>query len=192
PDLSRTDVLRLVRGLWKRPVHELRMAAVTVLDLYSPLLAEKDLHLIEMMLRESRTWALVDNLAASVVGPLWDRFPALGTEMDRWATDEDFWIRRSALLASLKALRAGGGDFERFGGYADAMLEEKEFFIRKAIGWVLRDTSRRRPELVAAWVGGRTHRMSGITIREAIKHLPPEQAAAFLAAYQAKRPATIG
>lgn len=192
PDLSRTHVLRLVRGLWDRPVQELRMAAITCLQLYSPVLQARDIGLIEKMLRESKTWALVDNLAASVVGPLWERFPGLDTDIDRWANDEDFWIRRSALLASLKALRAGGGDFERFGGHADAMLEEKEFFIRKAIGWVLRDTSRRRPELVAAWVGPRTHRMSGVTIREAIKYLPPEQATAFLAAYKAKQPATRG
>ena len=192
PGLARTDVLRLVRQLWKQPVHELRMAAVTILDLYSPSLQAKDISLLERLLRESKTWALVDKLAASVVGPLWDRFPELDVEIDRWADDDDFWIRRSALLASLKALRAGGGDFERFAGYADAMLEEKEFFIRKAIGWVLRDTSRQRPELVAAWVGPRTHRTSGVTIREAIKHLPPDQAAAFLAAYKAKLPATSG
>lgn len=191
-ELARTDVLRLVRQLWKQPVHELRMAAVTILDLYSPSLQAKDLRLIEKLLRESKTWALVDNLAASVVGPLWDRFPELSVEIDQWAADADFWIRRSALLASLKALRAGDGDFERFAGYADGMLEEKEFFIRKAIGWVLRDTSRKRPELVAAWVGPRTHRMSGVTIREAIKYLPPDQAAAFLAAYKAKQPATSG
>jgi 3-methyladenine DNA glycosylase AlkD len=192
PGLKRPEVLRLVRNLWQQPVHELRMAAVTILDLYSPTLEARDIILIEKMLRESRTWALVDNLAASVVGPLWDRFPQLGAAIDRWAEDDDFWIRRSALLASLKALRAGGGDFERFGRHADAMLEEKEFFIRKAIGWVLRDTSRKRPELVAAWVGPRAHRMSGVTIREAIKKLPPDQAAAFLAAYQARRPATNG
>jgi 3-methyladenine DNA glycosylase AlkD len=192
PDLARPDVLRLVRSLWERPVHELRMAAVTALDLYSPTLEPEDIQLIEQMLRDSKTWALVDNLAASVVGPLWDRFPQLGADMDRWAEDEDFWIRRSALLACLKALRAGDGDFERFARYADAMLEEREFFIRKAIGWVLRDTSRKRPELVAAWVGPRTHRMSGVTIREAVKRLPPEQAAAFLAAYKAKLPATTG
>ena len=52
----------------------------------------------------------------------------------------------------LVALRQGGGDFERFGRYADAMLEEREFFIRKAIGWVLRDTGRKRPELVFEWL----------------------------------------
>ena len=48
----------------------------------------------------------------------------------------------------MPALRRGTGDFERFARYADAMLDEREFFVRKAIGWVLRDTARKRPDLV--------------------------------------------
>jgi DNA alkylation repair enzyme len=52
---------------------------------------------------------------------------------DRWAADSDFWLRRSAMLALLISLREGRGDFDRFGRYADAMLCEREFFIRKAI-----------------------------------------------------------
>ncbi len=55
------------------------------------------------------------------------------------------------------------------------MLEEREFFIRKAIGWVLRDTSRRRPELVFDWLAPRAGRASGVTLREAVKYLTPEQ-----------------
>jgi 3-methyladenine DNA glycosylase AlkD len=167
----------------------LRAAAVELLDLRGGILEPSDIAMIEQMLRESRTWALVDNMAASVVGPLVERFPELNDVLDAWAADEDFWIRRSALLALLKPLRAGRGDFARFGRYADGMLEETEFFIRKAIGWVLRDTSRKRPELVAAWVGPRTHRMSGVTIREAVKKLPPDQADQFMTAFREHRPA---
>ena len=62
------------------------------------------------------------------------------------------------------------------------MLEEREFFIRKAIGWVLRDTGRKRPELVAAWLEPRAERASGVTLREAVKPLPPQTAARLLAA----------
>ena len=188
-DLSRDGVLDLTVHLWQRGVFELRMAAVDLLELYLADLQPGDLDLVESMLREAGTWALVDNLAASVAGPLIDRYPDLAATLDRWASDDDFWIRRSALLALLKPLRAGGGDFDRFGRYADEMLEEGEFFIRKAIGWVLRDTSRRRPELVAAWVAPRTHRMSGVTIREAVKKLPPDRAEELMDAYRAGRPA---
>ena len=79
-------------------------------------------------------------------------------------------------------LRRGSGDFGRFGRYADSMLEEREFFIRKAIGWVLRDTGRKRPELIAAWLEPRAERASGVTLREAVKPLPPQTAARLLAA----------
>jgi 3-methyladenine DNA glycosylase AlkD len=106
-----------------------------------------------------------------VAGSLVERSPTLGRKLDRWARDPDFWIRRSAMLALLMPLRRGGGDFERFSRYADAMLDEREFFIRKAIGWVLRDTSKRRPAMVSEWLAPRMHRASGVTLREALKYL---------------------
>jgi 3-methyladenine DNA glycosylase AlkD len=165
------------------------MAATVVLERKQALLTPADMPLLERLLREARTWALVDSLAASVVGPLLLRFPELASTIDRWASDDDFWIRRSALLAHLLPLRRGEGGWERFTRYADAMLEEKEFFIRKAIGWVLRETAKKRPDLVFEWLAPRTHRCSGVTIREAVRPIPPEQRDALMAAYKAKRPA---
>jgi 3-methyladenine DNA glycosylase AlkD len=173
--LSHDELIDLVSALWARRVHECRMAAVELLKLRQDALRAPDIELIERLLRESRTWALVDGLAASVVGDLVERYPELSETLDRWSTDEDFWIRRSALLALLLPLREGQGDFERFGRYADTMLEEREFFIRKAIGWVLRDTAGKRPDLVFEWLAPRAARASGVTIREAQKHLSAGQ-----------------
>lgn len=62
------------------------------------------------------------------------------------------------------------------------MLEEREFFLRKAIGWVLRETGKRRPELVHAWLLPRARRASGLTVREAVRHLPEDLSAQLLAA----------
>lgn len=174
-DVTHDDVVALVRELWRVPVHERRAGAVEVLTAHLGVLRADDLGLLEQLLRESRTWALVDGLAASVVGPLVERYPELGDRLDAWARDEDFWIRRSALLALLLALRRGEGDWPRFARYADTMLEEKEFFVRKAIGWVLRDTGRKRPDLVFAWLLPRAGRASGVTVREATKPLSEEQ-----------------
>jgi 3-methyladenine DNA glycosylase AlkD len=174
-ELPRETVFELVDLLWKRGVHELRMAAVEILIDAAPQLKAADLARVEKLIRTSKTWALVDALAATVVGGLFERFPALGAQLDEWARDDDFWIRRSALLAFLGPLRRGEGDFERFGRYADAMLDEKEFFIRKAIGWVLRETSKRRPKLVYDWLEPRMTRASGVTLREAFRYLSPAQ-----------------
>jgi 3-methyladenine DNA glycosylase AlkD len=71
------------------------------------------------------------------------------------------------------------------------MLAEKEFFIRKAIGWVLRETAKRRPELVAQWLGPRVHRASGVTVREAVKPLPADLRDQLLRGYQERRPVQL-
>jgi 3-methyladenine DNA glycosylase AlkD len=154
------------------------------------LLTPADLPLIERLLRESLTWALVDELAADVVGGILAASRETATPvLDRWASDPDFWIRRSSLLAELRPLRAGT-ELAPFLRRAEAMLDEKEFFIRKAIGWVLREVGKRRPEEVGEWLAPRTHRASGVTMREAVRYLPPEEQERLMAAYRKRQPAT--
>ncbi len=189
--LDRKGLLAVVPALWRSNTHELMMAAADLLDHRSKLLLPDDLPMLEGLLRSAKTWALVDGLAVHVVGVLVVREPGLGAELDRWAGDDDFWIRRSAMLALLAPLRKGGGDLERFLRYADAMLEEREFFIRKAIGWILRETSRKRPAEIARWLAPRTQRASGVTMREAVKHLADEQREILMVAYRAKTPAQL-
>lgn len=187
PDLGRAELLALCDALWSTGIHEGAALAAELLEQLEPLLEARDLPFLERLLRDARTWALVDNLAASVVGPLVERLPALQRTVDRWAKDEDFWIRRSALLARLLALREGRGDLARFGALAEPMLGETEFFVRKAIGWVLRDASRKRPAEVAAWLLPRAASASGLTVREAVKHLPAKEKARILAAHAGGR-----
>lgn len=177
PTLSDAD------ELWSEPIHELRMAAIEIATALQPSLSPDDIDIIERWLREARTWAMVDPLATHVAGPLLERHPRGAEIVERWARDNDFWLRRSALLAHLKALRNGHGDFVRFGRLADDMLDEREFFIRKAIGWILRDTGRKRPDMVYEWMLPRASRASGVTIREAVKRLTPAQRDAVLAAF---------
>lgn len=179
---DRGQLLALAAALWARPVFELRAAAVEALTFRWRRLEATDLAAVEALIRDSRTWALVDALAINVAGRLVERFEGLGTSVDRWAGDGDFWVRRAALLALLPPLRRGGGDFERFGRHADAMLDEREFFIRKAIGWVLREVGKKRPWLVEAWLAPRLGRAAGLTVREAVKYLPAEARAALLRA----------
>jgi 3-methyladenine DNA glycosylase AlkD len=191
PSLDRAGLLALVNALWPRGVFELRAAAVEALKARVILLVARDHKLIERLLRDSHTWAFVDFLAIHIAGPLVVRFPELGTVLDRWAADSDFWVRRAAMLALLLPLRHGAGDFERFSRYADGMLEEKGFFIRKAIGWVLRETAKKRPQFVDRWLAPRIRRASGVTVREAVRYLPQARREALLAAHRERRPATL-
>jgi 3-methyladenine DNA glycosylase AlkD len=170
---DRQAAVAWAQALWRVPVHERRAAAVEILQLAVPRPAAGDLAVVEELIRDSRTWAYVDGLAANVAGGIALRDPASWQRIDRWAVDGDFWVRRSALLALLPGIRAGHLDLERFTRYAEPMLPEKEFFIRKAVGWVLREISRRDPQWVARWTGDRITAVSGVTFREAVRRLPP-------------------
>ncbi len=171
-NLAHDEVVGLVEALWSVPIFERRLAAVEVLTASARLLTPDDVVLVERLLRDSRTWALVDGLAVHVVGALVAAYPELGATLDRWIEDDDFWLRRSALLALLVYLRQGDGDRDRFFGYADQLLDEGDFFIRKAIGWALRDLARADPAWVTAFVEAAGDRLSPLSRREATKHLP--------------------
>jgi 3-methyladenine DNA glycosylase AlkD len=186
--LDHDQLVELVEVLWSEPIHERRMAAVMLLDLHPKLLSAADLPLVERLIRESHTWAYVDALAGDVVGSLLTADRDVEATLDRWATDPDFWVRRSSLLAELGRLRAGA-DLAPLLRRADAMLDEKEFFIRKAIGWVLREVGKKRPGDVSDWIAPRTHRASGVTMREAVRYLEPADAERLMAAYREHRPA---
>jgi 3-methyladenine DNA glycosylase AlkD len=187
--LDHDELVALVDALWSEPIFERRMAATLLLEFRTGLLGAADLSLLERLLRDAHTWALVDGLAGDVVGAiLASDEDGTSRVLDRWAADSDFWIRRSALLAWLRPLRAGA-QLDRFFAYADAMLDEKEFFIRKAVGWVLREVGKRRPDEVATWLAPRTHRTSGVTMREATKYLPAADAQRLMLAYRERRPA---
>ena len=172
PEIAHDGVWELAEALWAHPVHELRAAAVEVLAARTKHLRAGDTARVRELIREARTWALVDPLSISVAGHLVESFATSCQALDSWSTDVSFWVRRASMLALLRPLRAGAGDFDRFSRFADVMLEEREFFIRKAIGWVLREVSKKRPELVTEWIEPRLGRASGVTVREAVKKLP--------------------
>jgi 3-methyladenine DNA glycosylase AlkD len=186
--MAHDQVVALAEALWSKPIHERRMAATFVLEDHAAVLGPRDLKLLERLIRASRTWALVDGLAAWSLGDVVLRYPRSASRLDRWARDGDLWIRRAALLAWLRPLKQGA-PMGPFLGYADAMLDEREFFIRKAIGWVLREAAKTRPDEVIAWLAPRAGRASGVTMREAVKYLGEADRERLLAAYKEKRPA---
>ena len=171
PELTRSALRAIVTDLYASDWYEERSVAIALLGQYQQLLRESDLPWLAGLARKSNTWAHVDWLAADIIGGVIERYPKGRSRLPRWAADETFWVRRTALLAQLRALSQGAGDFRLFARLAAGMLDEKEFFIRKAIGWVLREVSKKRPELAFGFL--RDHReVSGLTLSEGAKYLP--------------------
>lgn len=157
--------------LWEGNLWEGRAAAVELLRAKVKELTAGDLAMIEALIRQAAGWALVDPLAADVAGRIAIEHEDAWPVIDRWATDDDFWVRRAALLALLPGVTENTARFDR---YATRMLHEKEFFIRKAIGWVLRELSKKDPAYVTTYTRQHAREMSGVTFREAVRRLPEQ------------------
>jgi 3-methyladenine DNA glycosylase AlkD len=172
PDLTRAELRAVAEMLYAADVHELRAAAIGVLERERETLVDRDLPWLIALVRKSRSWAYVDWIAPKVIGDVIARNPRSRKRLAGWAKDDDFWVRRAALLAEHEALRAGGGDFALWSRLAEPMLDEREFFIRKAIGWVLREVSKKRPELSYEFLRKHRDRVPSLSLREGAKYLP--------------------
>ncbi len=173
PEITRSELRAIVTGLYASEWYEHRSVAIALLGHYGELLRDSDLPWLVGLVRSSNTWAHVDWLAADIIGGVIERHPAGLRRLPRWAADRSFWVRRTALLAQLRPLSRGAGDFALFARLAAGMVEEKEFFIRKAIGWILREVSKKRPDLAYGFLREQRDRVSGLTLREGAKYLPP-------------------
>lgn len=114
-------------------------------------------------------WETVDPLATRVVGPMITAHPELIAGMDHWVRSDDIWLARTAILHQL--MYGEDTDPVRLFTYARLRAGDTEFFIRKAIGWALRQYGRIDPGAVRRFVSIHERELSGLTRREALKHL---------------------
>jgi 3-methyladenine DNA glycosylase AlkD len=174
-DLTRANLRAIAETLYATDVHELRASAIGVLERRREMLVDRDLPWLIALVRKSKSWAYVDWIAPKVIGDIIARDPRSRKRLAVWAKEDDFWVRRAALLAEHDALRSGAGDFALWSRLAAPMLEEREFFIRKAIGWVLREVSKKRPELTYEFLRKHRERVSSLSLQEGAKYLPASQ-----------------
>lgn len=119
---------------------------------------------------EGAWWDLVDDLATHMIGPLARRHPdELWPIVDAWIDHDDMWLRRTAMLSQVGA--KDETDDRRLFTHALVLAAEKEFFIRKAIGWALRDRSYTNPDGVNEFLDTHWDELSGLTRREGAKAL---------------------
>jgi 3-methyladenine DNA glycosylase AlkD len=114
-------------------------------------------------------WDLVDELAHAVGAVLRAVGPPAASVVREWSRDEDLWLRRVAILSQLGA--RARTDPVLLADCIAPNLADRAFFIRKAIGWALRDYARTDPAWVAAFVLAAGDRLSPLSRREATKHL---------------------
>ncbi|KAF0812276.1 hypothetical protein IGB42_03266 [Andreprevotia sp. IGB-42] len=164
-----SDYLHTAELLWQLPEREYQIAAVDLLADRPALLGAAALPVIEQLITAKAWWDSVDGLAGSVVGPLVGTHPDLIAIMDGWAAGERLWDKRTAILHQLGYKHAT--DSERLFRYCTDNAAHPDFFIRKAIGWALRQYARTDAAAVRSFLERERHSLSPLSLREAAKHL---------------------
>ena len=164
-----TEALATAVDLWEEAAfREERYAAQDLLGMSWTTGRIDLLDLHRRMVLEGAWWDHVDETAHRIAD-LVDTHPdVMGPVLRGWSTDEDLWIRRVAIIGQLG--RREHTDLDLLADVIEPNTGDRRFFIRKAIGWALRDAARTHPGWVRGFV--ETHELSPLSRREAVKHLP--------------------
>ena len=164
---------RVVLDLWRRAsFREERYAAVGLASdrRYLSYRTPAVIPMLEEMIVTGAWWDYVDALAGHPLGDvLVSDPPRVSRVMRRWAKDADMWKRRSAILCQLR--RKGETDLELLYDCIEPNLADRAFFIRKAIGWALRQYAWTDPREVKRFVKANRRRLSPLSVREATKNI---------------------
>lgn len=169
PRPAEADLAAVARACWELPEREYQYFACRLLRRYARVCGPGFMTVARDLIVTKSWWDTVDALAAHLVGPLVAGHPELTAATDAWLTDADRWLVRTALLHQLTYKEAT--DAERLFRYCATQAEHPDFFVRKAIGWALRQYARVDPAAVREFVDRHRSRLAGLTVREALKHV---------------------
>jgi 3-methyladenine DNA glycosylase AlkD len=171
--VSRDEWEATIRALWDQAQYrEERYAALELIGArqYASFRTLEALPLYEYLIVTGAWWDLVDGIATREVGDLLRTYPdQMRPILLGWSRQADQWLRRTSIICQVSFKRST--DRELLFACIAPSLSERGFFLRKAIGWALREYSKAEPEAVREYVA--THpELSPLSRREAVKYVP--------------------
>lgn len=170
PPEDRDEYEELVLALWDLPHREEKYLAQGLATKHKQFIVPDSLPLYRRMIVEGAWWDFVDEVATHMIRPLVINYSnETWPIVDPWIDDEDMWLRRTAIICQVGAKE--NTDADRLFRFCEQRMHEKEFFIRKAIGWALREYAKTAPDAVARFAEANRDSLSGLSFREATKHI---------------------
>jgi 3-methyladenine DNA glycosylase AlkD len=170
---SAADWTATIRLLWDEAAYREEWYAALALArhrLYRRWLDSDSMALWRHLVVTGAWWDVVDDVATHLVREVRLRAPEVeGLRLREWAASDELWLRRTAIVCQVGL--KDRVDRELLVDAIEANLGDRDVFIRKAIGWALRDHARVAPDWVRAFVHRHTSELSGLSLREATKHL---------------------
>jgi len=160
------QLTQTVKSVWKLQQRELHYAMMEIASRKPFLVDDNRIELYRFMITTNSWWDTVDYIASNLVGAWLVKHPGqIRATSEEFMNSGNLWLQRTALLFQLKYRLAT--DFELLSGFIEELADSKEFFIRKAIGWALREYSKTNPETVLKFVA--THELSALSKKEALR-----------------------
>ena len=167
---TQAEFLDGVLAVWALPHREEKYIALAIARQHKRHYGAAILPVFENMIREGAWWDLVDDIIGGpVAGTLTKDRAATLAVFDRWSEDGDVWLRRGAIIGQLKARL--DTDTDRLFGYCRRHVSDPSFWIRKGIGWALREYGKHDPDAVVAFLREMAPQLSNLSRREAARRL---------------------
>lgn len=163
------DVAAVAAGCWRRAEREYQYAGCWYVRRHQKVLGPGFVADARTLITTKSWWDTVDDLAANVVGDLVRTYPDLRAEMDAWIDSENLWLARAAIIHQLRY--RSSTDAQRLFASCLHRAAETDFFIRKAIGWALREYTKTDGDAVIRFLSDHGDALSGLSRREAMKWL---------------------
>lgn len=166
PIISTTQLNEVVEYLWAQPFRENHYAAIDVFEKNHRLWDADSKSLIEFCITHQSWWDTVDGIASDWLHIYFNKFPAKIIPItSKWNLSKNIWLQRSSILFQKKC--KADTNTQLLSKYILHLIDSKEFFIQKAIGWALREYSKTNPSWVKAFVS--TTELAPLSKREALK-----------------------
>lgn len=170
PEVEQLEVV--VRELWKLPEREYQYFAIELLKSRIKKVPADIIKLLEDIILTKSWWDTIDFISPSLVGVIFKHYPELIIPVtDRWMDSENIWLQRSCILFQLKYKE--DMNLELLYKFIDRLKDSKEFFIKKSIGWILRQYSKFNPAEVRRFVESTD--LQALSIREAMKYVKQKE-----------------
>ncbi|MFG2124891.1 DNA alkylation repair protein [Streptomyces sp. NPDC048710] len=169
PRPDEADCTAIALRCWLLPEREYHYFAVDYLRRNTARCTSAFLPVARYLVTTVSWWDTVDLLAAHVVGALVAADPGLRADMDAWIADDNLWVARTALLHQLRYKERT--DTDRLFAYCLLQSGHPDFFVRKAIGWCLREYAKTDAEAVRGFLARERSRFAPLTVREALKNI---------------------
>ena len=164
------DLKAICEQLWQLPEREYAYAALSLLAKCNKLLQPSDYPWLIELITQRSWWDSVDTLAGNVLSGMVNRYPTtLWPIFEPLIASNNFWLNRTAIIVQLKS--RNNTDVAFLSTAILPHMQNKEFFLRKAIGWSLRQYARHNPQWVIDFVQQHQEQLSGLSKREALKRL---------------------